>query len=185
MVRVRSTRQGRITFLGRVSVDPGINTIDDEIWESIKNDRFVRFALDNGTLVVLDEPAKKTRQKKPEKPKKDAPAPPPPSDLTGYNVDKARDIIAKEEDLDTLQAWRDADNRVTVLRAIDRVIRRRYPTIGLTAEHAIKMVHNVDDVDELSAWMQEDERKTVVDAIDERLLDLGLELEEVDESEIT
>lgn len=189
MVRVRSTRAGRITFRGRVVVDPGINNINDDVWNSIKDDRFVRFALDNGTLTVLDAKAEKKQPEQPEQPpEKDAAASPLPSalsDLTGYNVDEADDIIKGEENLTTLLKWRDADKRVTVLRAIDRQIKRRFPTIGLTEEHAIKMVHNVDDIDELSAWMQDDERKTVIEAIEKRLAELGVELEEIDESEIT
>ena len=94
-----------------VRLIPGVNEVDDEAWKKAteKPGPALKHLLDKKVLEVVGE-SEPTGAAKPATTSQD---------LSGYDVAKAKDIIADTFDRDTLTKWRRAEKRKEVQTMLD------------------------------------------------------------------
>lgn len=104
--------------------DPNVPPTDEELAEFETKD--LRAALKNPTVPVQWHPSLEAELAKRESDERQARLPPakPPSNedrksLSGLKVEDALPLIAAESDIDTLEAWSQADKRKSIDEAID------------------------------------------------------------------
>jgi hypothetical protein len=104
---------------GKIVIVPGLNKIDDAIWEQIHNNPQqpdVENAIADGTLVIIEQPGKKSGKKNNQD-----------DDITSleaFGQKEAIDIVGGQMDADMLSSWKRLEKRPMVKKAINEQLEK-------------------------------------------------------------
>ncbi len=92
---------------------PGVNVLEDEVWDRVKTNPNIKMLLEDKKLSVLREKQKDGTVKKGEA-----------KELTGLTPDEAVAIVNKTYNLEVLEEWADSEDRNKVRRACETQIQK-------------------------------------------------------------
>jgi hypothetical protein len=96
---------------GTLTIVPGINKIDNDIWKQIEGNPHypdVAAAIADGTLVVIEQPGGKKKDQDDEI-----------TSLSAFSQAEAIDLAGGQMDADVLANWKRSEKRPMVLKAIN------------------------------------------------------------------
>ena len=91
---------------------PGINEVEEAEWNKVKNHKQVVAALDEGVLVVLQDPTKE-----------DKPLDGLPSSLEKFSLKDACELVDGVMEIDVLKKWQKRETREAVKAALKKQIK--------------------------------------------------------------
>lgn len=118
---------------GDLRLVPGMNQVRKSIWDKCKNHPLVKKRLDSGVITIKERKVVKkiveqVEGKEVEKEETVEQAEYEGNPLQELNVKDAREIIKGTYDKDTLESWKEGEERETIIKAIDKQIEKITPT---------------------------------------------------------
>lgn len=95
-----------------VQLLPGINEIAEDEWNKVKEHKQVKAGLDEGVLVVLQDPTKE-----------DKPLEGLPASLEKFSVKDACELVDGVMDVDVLKKWQKRETRDSVKAALKKQVK--------------------------------------------------------------